>query len=279
MADAKVYFNDPNFEIWGINQLYIVFPAVVKAATRWFQIHARTEYDMALRDHKHHEWLANLVGGPNAHGNQFPIYMQVKEPDIPMSIPFPKDEIIEVFGRYFTNTISWQIALAIYETLVARQNGMTGFTDVHIYGVDMSTDAEYREQRPSCEFFVGWARAIGINVYIPNKSDLCKALWLYPFEDDAPFRQKIDGRRVELRGRLNQCAGQEQASHDERLTLLGALENMNYIEQIWCGSQKEMSMLKDPGAGSKAPPMPTQEVIEVEVQPNVICEQSPGNNP
>lgn len=233
MVDVRAYFGDPEFEIWGINQLYVVFPAMQKHATRWFQIHPRSEYNIALRDHDHHEWLAG--GSPNPHKNTFPIYMQQKEPDIPMSIPYPKNEILKKFGRYFTNTISWQIALAIYE----------GFESIYIFGVDMATDAEYREQRPSCEFFIGWARALGIQVYIPEKSDLCKTAWLYPFEDDSPFRQKIDGRRVELRNRLNQCSNQEQASHDERLTLLGALENMNYIEQTWCGARKELGIFQD----------------------------------
>ncbi|MFH0957705.1 MAG: hypothetical protein V1897_03290, partial [Pseudomonadota bacterium] len=148
MADARVYFGDPAFEIWGINQLYIAFPAMAKHATRWFQIHTRREYDAAVRDHAHHKWLSEQT--------LFPIYMQGRDPEVPMSIPFPKDEIVNIFSRYFTNSISWEIALAIYE----------GFKEIHIYGVDMSTDAEYREQRPSCEYFVGWAKALGINVVI-----------------------------------------------------------------------------------------------------------------
>jgi len=261
MTDVKAYFGDPNFEIWGINQLYISFPMIVQHATRWFQIHSRTEYNMALRDHNHHGWLAGSP--PTPHENRFPIYMQVKEPDIPMSISFPKDAICDMFGRYFTNSISWEIALAIYETVKAREQGMTGFTDIHVYGVDMSTDAEYREQRPSCEYFIGWARALGINVFIPNKSDLCKTLWLYPFEDESPFRQKIDGRRQELRNRLQGLAAQEQQSHDERVSVLGALENMNYIEQTWCFSKKELQQLEGQG------PKPAEEApacdIEIEV--------------
>ena len=215
MTDVRQLFGDPDFEIWAINQLYIAFPAITENATRWFQIHHRHSYDQAARDHKHHDWLAEQ--------NRFPIYMQVKESDIPMSIEFPKDEITDHFGRYFTNSISWQIALAIYE----------GFEAIHVYGVDMAQNEEYSEQRPSCEYFLGWARGAGIKVYIPDKSDLCKTTWLYPYEDDAPFRVKCDSRRVELRDRVNALSMNEQSAHDERMQLLGALENMNYVQQCW----------------------------------------------
>ena len=49
MTDVRPYFDDPHFEIWGINQLYIAFPMMAKKASRWFQLHQRTEYDTALR--------------------------------------------------------------------------------------------------------------------------------------------------------------------------------------------------------------------------------------
>jgi hypothetical protein len=215
MELVRAFFGDPEFEIWSINQLYIAFPEIVKYTTRWFQIHPRTEYDTAVRDHKHHDWLQQQ--------KDFPIYMQKQEPDVPMSIPFPRDEIVHEFGQYFTNSISWEIALAIQE----------GFEQIHIYGVDMATDEEYQDQRPSCEYFIGWARGRGIKVHVPTESDLLKAFWLYPFEDDSQFRGKIEGRRKELRTRVNQLANQEQGAHDTRLQMLGALENMNYVKRAF----------------------------------------------
>lgn len=226
MTDVRALFGDPEFEIWGLNQLYVAFPAIVEHATRWFQMHHRHSYDQAVRDHKHHDWLAQQT--------KFPIYMQQQEPTIPMSVPFPWQEIIQAYGDYFTNSISWQIALAIYE----------GFEVIHIYGVDMAQDEEYVEQRPSCEYFIGLARGLGIKVYVPAKSDLLKTMWLYPIEDDAKFRTKCDGRRVELRQRINDLSMQEQAIHDQRMQLLGAIENMNYIQKCWNNSAREMAPLK-----------------------------------
>jgi len=233
MRDAVHLFGNPDIEIWGLNQLYMAFPEILPGArppdkrnvTRWFQIHHRHSYDQTInRDHSHHEWLAQR------REVEFPIYMQNKEPDVPMSVEFPKDMIVEKFGNYFTNSISWEIALAIHE----------GFEKIYIFGVDMAQDSEYSFERPSVEYFIGIARGAGINVVVPEKSDILKTMWLYPFEDSAPFRAKIEARRIELRERLQSHSMQEQQHRDSRNQLMGALENMNYIAKTWENAQKEL---------------------------------------
>lgn len=225
MKDVSTFFGNPEFEIWGLNQLYMAFPAMAEHATRWFQIHSRQSYDVNIRrDHSHHKWMSEQ--------RTFPIYMQEKQPDIPVSIAFPKELIMKEFGNYFTNSISWEIALAIYE----------GFEEIHIYGVDMAMDSEYQYERPSVEYFLGWAKGRGIKLVVPNSSDLLKSLWLYPFEDSAPFREKIQARRRELRERANMFGNQEQSAHDSRMQLMGALDNMNYIEKTWTNCGRELAV-------------------------------------
>jgi len=231
MGEVARLFDDPDFEIWPLNQLYMKFPAIVQHATRWFQIHSRKSYDEAIRDHKHSEWLGLQ--------RAFPIYMQEVVEDIPMSCKFPMQSIMAKFGDYFTNSISWMIALAIYEK----------FEEIHIYGVDMAQDDEYSFERPSVEYFLGLARGMGIKVHVPDNSDLLKAFWLYPFEDDVAFESKIRARVAELRSRAAQLAGQEQMVRDQRMQLLGAADNMNYIRRNWRGQIKEMRM----GAEGKRP--------------------------
>ena len=223
MEMVKALFDNPEWEIWGLNQLYIAFPMMAQKATRWFQLHHRHSYDINVgRDVGHHEWLTQV--------RNFPIYMQKREPDVPMSVPFPKNEFVSIFGNYFTNSISWEIATAIYE----------GFEEISIFGVDMAQEGEYKFERPSCEWIIGWARGAGIKVNIPEQSDLFKTLWLYPFEDSAPFRAKIEARRMELRTRHDMLANQEQQMHDQRMQILGALDNQNYILQSWESSIREM---------------------------------------
>ena len=227
MRDVQFHFNDPDCEIWALNQLYVAFPEIVQHTTRWFQIHHRHSYDQTVsRDHSHHEWMTKQT--------LFPIYMQKREPDIPCSVEFPKDAIMEEFGNYFTNSISWEIALAIYE----------GFSTIYLYGVDMATDSEYAYERPSVEYFLGWAKGRGINIVVPEKSDLLKTMWLYPFEDSAPMRTKIESRRAELRARANELAAQETNLHDQRMNILGALENMIYIQKCWAETSRELEVGK-----------------------------------
>ena len=223
MAEARFLFDDPDCEIWALNQLYMTFcpqngglPAIAKRADRWFQIHARSSYDAnVVRDHSHHDWMAQQT--------KFPIYMQERNPEIPMSVRFPKEKIMAEFGNYFTNSISWEIALAIME----------GFKEIHLYGVDMATHSEYAYERPSVEYFLGWAKGRGIKIMIPQKSDICKTMWLYPYEDSAPFRTKCVARRDELRQRANQLANNEQQTHDSRVSAVGKLELMNELQGVW----------------------------------------------
>ena len=245
MADVRMHFGDQDWEIWPLNQLYMAFPAIVQHATRWFQIHPRIHYDSSLRDHSHHKWMSEQ--------KNFPIYMQQKWPDVPMSIQYPKDFIADQFRRYFTNSISWMIATAIFETLFSWQQGLDGFETIAIYGVDMAMggpSSEYSFERPSVEYFCGIVDGMnksrlvegkkGINLIIPQKSDICKTLYLYPFEDTAPFREKVMSRKTELRQRLDQHAMAEQQNHDARMQLVGAQENMNYILYSWENSAHEM---------------------------------------
>lgn len=221
--DVKHVWDDPDFEVWAINQLYVQFPEIVSKVTRWFQIHHRHTYDAAVRDHKHHDWLAAQKA--------FPIYMQQKLPDIPMSVEFPVQMIIKEFGRYFTNSISWQLAMAIWE----------GFKEIHVYGVDMAQNDEYAEQRPSCEYFIGLARGAGIKVYVPEKSDLLHTNWLYPFEDDAPFKIKLREREQWLGNQSAMLWNQEQSTRDQRMQIIGARDNMNYVEKAWSVCRQEMA--------------------------------------
>ena len=229
MLDVQYVWDDPDMEIWGLNQLYIAWRGTnlqdefVSRCTRWFQIHHKHSYEAAVsRDHSHHEWLAQHTS--------FPIYMQKQEPDIPTSIAFPVKEMLQKFRRYFTNSISWEIALAIYE----------GFEEVHLYGVDMAQDGEWEFERPSVEYFLGYLEGTGAKLVLPGKCDICKSIWLYPFEDDAPLREKLQARRAELRQRVNEHGMMEQNAHDTRLHLQGALENIRYIEAQWAKAAKSL---------------------------------------
>lgn len=63
----------------------------------------------------------------------------------PHARAFPKADIEEYFGRYFTSSPGWMIAHALME----------GVKELHIYGIHLATEHEYIEQRPNFEYLCG----------------------------------------------------------------------------------------------------------------------------
>jgi hypothetical protein len=134
--------------------------------TRWYELHSRKKVDAGDDEPRHLRALC------------CPVYMIEPHPEVPDSVPYPKDEVLKVFPPYFTNSVSWILAHAILE----------GRPAIHLFGVDMGMvmnpgPEEFGEQRPSVEFFLGWARGAGIEVVIPKESDLLKTNVLYGYEE------------------------------------------------------------------------------------------------
>jgi hypothetical protein len=219
-------YNNPDYEIWGLNGVYSYIDfANITNITRWFDIHSM-EAIRRLRgstDEKYqfgkgyYAWLQNLT---------IPLYNQEIFPDFPTSVKYPLEEILARFHRkYFTNTVSWMLALAIYE----------GYEDISIFGVDMATGSEYSDQRPSCEYFIGYAEGLGINVYLPDQSDLLKTPFLYGFEDEKKnfIRAKLLARKQELEQKKAAANQQINMATATLNTYDGALQDVDYILGVW----------------------------------------------
>lgn len=208
-------FDDHDFEIWGINRLHTVLPD--KRWDRYFQIHNFEEFHGG--DEEHLKWLRAL---------QIPVFLR---PDdlgkfgIPNEVPYPKDEMVRVFGSYFTNTISWLLALAIW----------MGFKEIAVFGVDMATDqlldSEYAYQRPSCEYFLGIAAGQGISISIPAGSDLLKATHLYGFESGGILREKYEYRMKELSERKTDIQKQLAQIDSQRGQMVAAVNQIEGAQQ------------------------------------------------
>lgn len=201
-------FADKSFEIWGVNELYTVVPRVDVL----FELHDYKWLTQKERNPGHLKWLQE---------SKIPIFMLKHYDDIPMSFPFPKDQIVAEFGRYFTNSISWMVALAI----------KVGFEEIHMYGVDMAADSEYGTQRPSVEYFLGIAVGKGIKIYIPPQSDLLLCSSLYGFEDEGETRMilRLKARKAELAGGMQKLQQAYENAQQQYYHLQGAQENTDYI--------------------------------------------------
>jgi len=236
------YDNIEEFEIWGLNDLYrFKSDTDVKRWDRWFEIH--TEKCIRIMDTVKLAPNAGREKQPSADDHlkelgswNVPVYMVRKFAEVPNGVIYPLDEIVKEFGKYFlnsnhvkyfTNSIAYMIALAIYEK----------FEEIHVYGVDMATsgvDNEYAKQRPSCEFWLGVAIGRGIKIHVPDESDLLKTRYLYGFEDDekSSFDLKLDNIEQDVKNKQAQAISQKNNWQAHELQYMGALQAIKEIKMV-----------------------------------------------
>jgi hypothetical protein len=214
-------YADPDWEIWTLSTA--VSCGHAPRFDRHFELHPlRWFRERADQGDEYLAWLRSIEGKP--------VYLQETDETIPAGVLFPKSEVVEHFGTYFTNTVSWMIAFAIAE----------GATTIGVWGVDMAQNAEYANQRPSCEFFLGWARGAGIKVYIPEQADLLKCPGLYGFDTDTSGLERLwKARQQELQQRLGRKVEIRDHAALECAALQGALDSQQYYRQWFSGQACE----------------------------------------
>ena len=224
-------YGDPDWEIWGLNNLHLQPDIDTSKFHRWFDLHPTHRI---RQDKPHLEWLQAGADG-------LPVYAWEKQDDWPTSVEYPRRQIVEAFIPYFTNSVSWMLAAALLEVAPYAGDG----AEVGVYGIDMAQGGadrpgEYQNQRPSCEFFLGIAAGKGIPFTIPEQSDLLKAASLYGAEGGGALAVKMDARAQELQQRQGQIEA-ERAKTAARLRELedglfqirGALEDTQYYRGVW----------------------------------------------
>jgi hypothetical protein len=192
-------FDSSEHEVWALNQLYRHIPR----ADRWFDIHSNYD-EHVVEGTDHVGWLEQCP---------IPVYMNEWRMRYPTSVRYPIEEVIEYFGKdYFTSTIAFMIALAIKE----------GFEEIELYGIDLVVGTEWEQQRQCAEYYIGWARGMGIKVTVAAGSALLTQRYRYGYqtgpddlihEEDFAIRTKrIQGNRDKVQihlalidGALQEC--------------------------------------------------------------------------
>ncbi len=237
----KAPWGDDEWEMWGVNNLYIsLTPAQMKNVGKWFEIHNIEKLlngqflrrkDPKFRGQDVNNYIADLAKLP------CPIYMQKHWDEVPTSIVYPIQDIINILKTdYFTNTVSYEIAIAIIGIMQGLYDPTIG-----IWGVDMAVksdlmgNSEYSHQKPSCEFFLGLAAGMGINIILPPESDLLKARFLYAFNDPELSAWEAKRRNMvkALQQRMNEAAQREQMARDQRIAYGGAIQYANEEGTLW----------------------------------------------
>jgi hypothetical protein len=211
-------------EFWGMNRLHVVLKD--KPWTRWFELHSLEEF--YADDEQHKAFLRQA---------KFPIYIRPQDMAIAQqwgitaAVPYPIEAAMNLPGMkrpYYTNTVSWLVVLA----------ELMGFPEVHLYGVDMAQDnliqAEYSQQRPSCEYYLGRLEAKGVDVFLPEGSDLLMSATLYGFDDQRLRKkllarlQEIGQRKEEMRAQMNEAQNQGAWFQARISELDGVMQEIQY---------------------------------------------------
>ncbi len=199
-------WTDPSVEIWALNDAYLADG--FQRADRWYDLHPLDKFYHApeappgkkpvifahqippgqyVRPAKHLDWLATQA---------FPIYLH---PDYATQHPpaatwpnaraFPKADIEARFGPYFSSSPSWMLGHALLE----------GHRAIEIYGIHLSSESEYIEQRPGFEYLIGCVLGAGPRtitvkqglrryetadgcITLPEASPVLSAKYQYAFE-------------------------------------------------------------------------------------------------
>lgn len=195
---AAPYANE-DWEIWTCGGIFSAVPRT----TRHFELHDKAETckgwgppeaEAAARN-TYWEWIA---------GRGADVVLKSRLPETPDATEYPLDRVLRTFpDRYFTNSISYMIALALVE----------GVDELGMWGIDMALTGdpnvaesnEYARQRPSVEFHLGIAVGSGVKLTLPKETTLLQARKLYGFEgpenDDAnrAMSAKVDELANKLR--------------------------------------------------------------------------------
>lgn len=247
-------YNDPEWKIVGLNDLYLDTPeTVAPERLEWFQVHGWEEIatykQVGVLDHPlhfgggpPHPRDANHVAWLVQHSKTMPIWMLEPRPEMPDAKILDREAMFRYFTldgdspmRYFTNSISWMLGKYIMD-LAPDKKAVAG-AEIGVWGVDMMMSggpgSEYGYQRPSCEFFLGFARGLGIKVHVPRESDLLKSAFQYGDSAAGDFRVKLANHKQELKNRMagvQQQKAQMQRGEDE---LRGAINTIEWIDNSW----------------------------------------------
>ena len=190
-------YDDPSWEIWGLNDGFMLHP---RRWTRWYELHPIDK--MFFRDPEqrtirasdipkghyvrpkgHLEWLKEQA-------KAIPVFLQAAPPDDwPANAHrFPIEAVHQAYGAdYWSSGPQYMLAQAALE----------GYTEIMITGIHLSTEAEYREQRPGFEMFIG--RLLGpkvtmekrdgfriytgaITLWLPESTPIVSHPWKYAYE-------------------------------------------------------------------------------------------------
>jgi hypothetical protein len=250
-------FDDPDFEIWTLNEAYV--NKWMKRYDVLFQLHPRWDWERGnnFADPNHPRYIKAESGDclfcsgtseamkegkaepcPWCEDGKYKvpehrkgkrIYMQNQNDDVPGCLNFPAEHMTVTYCQdekpYFTSTLAHMLICAIDKNLRGSQRkNKIPFFPIYLYGFEMESDTEYIHQRPCAEYWIGYGRALGIKIEAPGANILTGAHYAY--------ESNVQGYRTRLELRMQHLRGQMQKAEAAALMSEGALNAVTPFKQI-----------------------------------------------
>ena len=205
---------DESWTCWTMNDFYDAIPALLQRPIKVgavFEMHPPSHYTDHIEYRKDHEKrLAEL---------RCKVYVAFPNPKIPNAMTYPIDEVLAYFDGpdYFCSTLPYMIAIAIMVIEKSAELADGVFAPrIGMFGCDMQLTSEYAKERACTEFWLGQAKARGIEVVVPDESPLLKSTYRYGYDTEklSKVKKLIKGRHEELMTLRDQWARQEKVAHD-----------------------------------------------------------------
>ena len=202
-----VPWDDPTFELWGLNQGHMNFK---RRADRWFEMHL-PDAVTDVRDPQYLDFLKKL---------DIPLYMIQRYEEFPTSCRYPIEDAIQYVGRdYFQSSPAFMAILA----------AMEGFEEIHFYGINLAIGDEYFYEKPNMEFLLGLLEGKGIKCVVPHASALLKQYRRYGYFVDARPAQQL---KTLLNARIQEYRTRIERHQADFHTTLGAMREAEALIQV-----------------------------------------------
>jgi hypothetical protein len=192
MFNEAANFKKPNGEL-----LYPRADAIIQVHHEaiWKNPHNRS-------DPGHYEWLKA--------GNTPVLYMQQHYPDVPKSVRYPVEKVLELTKniqvvisgkkkefKYFSSSPDFAFALVAQMWKEGKK-----YSKVEVHGIELAMETEYQYQKTGFGFWVGYLAALGIELTLFNS---IFDLPMYGYEGDVNLPSTEFERRIaELSTELGQ---------------------------------------------------------------------------
>lgn len=243
-------FKDESWSIWGCSPG--LYPICAKARSNvWFEPHRwmptspgqigaagtkpwfSAEFHAFLREHKGPVYMTDpRAKADKSNVDELLAKYGPTEPSIPNSVPIPYGYLLQKYGPYFwSSTVSYMLVMAIEELAPRAADGEEVF--LGLFGVDMAASEEYSYQRPGCQHWVGLAMSLGINVLLPQESDLMRPATMYGIGEYSPRHIRLSARRAEVQAGINILQAQHNEIGQRIISGKATLAELDYLLGTW----------------------------------------------